>query len=121
MLIILLVNTKSMKTKIGISILSFLLTANIVSTYAATIDNSRPNKERLERMTDKQKNVRLEEIRARVNEIKEMDKSGLSKAERKAVKKEMREMKKELKERKGVFLSVGAIIIILILVLILVL
>ena len=114
-MLILLVNTKSMKPKISIAILSFLLTANIVSTYAATIDNSRPNNVRLERMTDKQKNVRLEEIRARVNEIKEMDKSNLSKSERKAIQKELREMKKESRETRGVYLSVGAIIIIILL------
>jgi len=105
-----------MKPKISIAILSFLLTANVVSTYAATNDNNRPNKERVERMTDEQKMVRLEEIRARVSAIKEMDKSGLSRSERKAVKKELREMRKESKEMKGgVYLSIGAIIIIILL------
>ena len=110
-----------MKPKIGIAILTILLTVNIVNTYAASIGNNRPNRERMDGMSDEQKKVRLEEIRIRVNEIKEMDKSGLSNSERKAIKKELREMKKESKEKKGVFLSVGAIIIILILVLILVL
>lgn len=105
-----------MKPKISIAILSFLLTANVVSSYAATNDNDRPNKERIDRMTDEQKMVRLEEIRARVSEIKEMDKSVLSRSDRKAVKKELREMRKESKEMKGgVYLSVGAIIIIILL------
>ena len=104
-----------MKPKICIVILSFLLTINVVSSYAATSDNNRPNKERVDRLTDEQKKVRLEEIRTRVNEIKEMDKSGLSKSERKAIKKELREMRKESRETKGVYLSVGAIIIIILL------
>jgi inorganic pyrophosphatase/exopolyphosphatase len=110
-----------MKPKISFAILSFLLTASVINSYAATIDNDRSNKDRVDRMTDEQKKFRLEEIRTRVTEIKEMDKSGLNKSERKAIKKELREMKKEAKEGKGVFLSVGAIIIIIILVLILVL
>jgi len=104
-----------MKPKISIAILSFLLTVNVVSTYAATVDNNRPNKERVDRMTVEQKKARLEEISTRVNEIKEMDKSGLSKSERKAIKKELREMRKESRETKGVYLSVGAIIIIILL------
>jgi len=104
-----------MKPKISIAILSFLLTVNVVSTYAATVDNNRPNKERVDRMTVEQKKARLEEISTRVNEIKEMDKSGLSKSEKKAIKKELREMRKESRETKGVYLSVGAIIIIILL------
>ena len=104
-----------MKPKIGIAFLSILLTANIVNTYAASIDNNRPNKERMDGMSDEQKKARLEEIRIRVNEIKETDKSNLSKSERKAIKKELREMRKESRETKGVYLSVGAIIIIILL------
>ena len=104
-----------MKPKISIVILSFLLVISVVNSYAASGDNDRPKKERIE-MTDEQKKIRLEEIRARVSEIKEMDKSSLSKAERKAVKKELRDMRKESKEMKGgVYLSVGAIIIIILL------
>ena len=104
-----------MKPKTSIAILCFLLTANVISSYATTIDNDRPTKERTEKMSDEQKKSRLEDIRTRVNEIKEMDKSGLSKTERKAMRKELRELKKESKETKGVYLSVGAIIIIILL------
>ena len=105
-----------MKPKISVAILRLLLTASVVSSNAATNDSERPNKERVEGMTNEQKTVRLEEIRARVTEIKEMDKSSLSRAERKAVKKELREMRKESKEMKGgVYLSIGAIIIIILL------
>ncbi|MFN3801004.1 hypothetical protein [Belliella pelovolcani] len=58
--------------------------------------------------------LRLEEINNRVEEIKAMDFADMSKEERKEVKNELREMKKEAKDLGGgVYLSVGAIIIIL--------
>ncbi|SKB42577.1 hypothetical protein [Daejeonella lutea] len=64
-------------------------------------------------MTETQK-VRLAEISKRAEEIRSMDKSELSRAERKALRNEVLEMKKEAKAMSGgVYLSVGAIIIIL--------
>lgn len=60
--------------------------------------------------------ARISEIEARVNEIKAMDRSNMTKAERKAMKKELKELKKESKALGGgVYLSVGAIIIIILL------
>jgi hypothetical protein len=56
----------------------------------------------------------------RLNEIKEMDKSNLSASERKELRKEVRAIKDSVKDSGGVYISVGAIIIIL-LILILVL
>ncbi len=71
-------------------------------------------------MTENQK-VRFAEITRRVEEIKSMDRSELNRDERKALRSELQEMKKEAKAMNGgVYLSVGAIIIIL-LVLILIL
>jgi hypothetical protein len=65
--------------------------------------------------------ARVSEITRRVEEIKNMDKSDLSRTERKALRNELLDMKKEVKATNGgVYLSVGAIIIIL-LVLILIL
>ena len=64
---------------------------------------------------------RAQELIQRLNEIKAIDKSTLSKSERKALRKEVISIKKEMKAISGgVYLSVGAIIII-ILVLILIL
>ena len=58
--------------------------------------------------------ARVSEITRRVEEIKNMDKSDLSRTERKALRNELLEMKKEVNATNGcVFLSVGAIIIIL--------
>lgn len=75
-----------------------------------------PAKEAVAKLTKEEKITRLEEIESRVKEIKAMDKSTLTKADRKALKKELREMRKEAKVISGgVYLSVGAIIIIILL------
>lgn len=73
-------------------------------------------------MTEAQKEVRYQEMKNRVEEIKAMDKSQLNRDERKALKTELKQMNKEAQAfgKGGVYLSVGAIIII-ILVLILIL
>ncbi|WP_374164730.1 hypothetical protein [Arcticibacter sp. MXS-1] len=73
-------------------------------------------------LTEEQKEQRLEAIKNRVEEIKAMDKSHLSRQERKELRKELKEMKEQARVMTGggVYLSVGAIIII-ILVLILIL
>jgi hypothetical protein len=56
----------------------------------------------------------------RVYEIREMDKSELSRTERKELRKEVREIKKEVRSSNtGIFISTGAIIIILLLIIIL--
>ncbi|WP_113663015.1 hypothetical protein [Pedobacter nanyangensis] len=60
--------------------------------------------------------LELNRIMSRVDEIKAMDKSKLSREERKELRKELREMKKKAKAMGGgVYLSVGAIIIIILL------
>ena len=51
----------------------------------------------------------------RLNEIKGMDKSNLSFAEKKNLRKEVRSLRKEMKSNGGIYLSVGAIIIIILL------
>lgn len=61
---------------------------------------------------------RLLEIESRVNEIKEMDKSQLSKEERKALRSELKELKQEARGG-GIYLSTGAVIIIVLLLVIL--
>lgn len=56
----------------------------------------------------------------RLEEIKQMDKSELSSAERKELRKEVRTIKSELRSSgNGVYLSVGAIIIIILLLILL--
>ena len=60
-------------------------------------------------------NPRLQELTQRLEEIKAMDKSQMSASERKALRKEVRQIKKAVGG--GVYLSVGAIIVILLILL----
>lgn len=64
-----------------------------------------------------QQQVQLQQIQRRVEEIKTMDKSDLSRQDRKELRKELRSMKSQAQAitNGGVYLSVGAIIIIILL------
>jgi endo-alpha-1,4-polygalactosaminidase (GH114 family) len=85
----------------------FLMAAFMPAATAKTTKKEKPE------LTEEQQ-LRLDEIENRVEEIKAMDFSDMSKEERKEMRDELREMKKEAKEiGGGVYLSVGAIIIIL--------
>jgi malate/lactate dehydrogenase len=55
----------------------------------------------------------------RLQEIKEMDKSHLTKSEKKDLRKEVKNIREQLKASKGIYLSVGAIIIIVLLLILL--
>jgi hypothetical protein len=69
-------------------------------------------------MTKEQKEARLAEMKERVLEIKAMDKSTMSKADRKALRAELKNMNKEAKSMgytSGIYISVGALIIIILL------
>ncbi|MFA6945243.1 MAG: hypothetical protein WC220_05005 [Pedobacter sp.] len=93
-----------MKKQIYLVITVFLLASTSVM---ANDVKSKPE------MTENQV-VRAGEISRRVEEIKNMDRSELSRQERKALRNELIDMKKEAKAMSGgVYLSVGAIIIIL--------
>jgi len=60
--------------------------------------------------------AKADAILLRLTEIKNLDKSSMSSAEKKTLRKEVRSLKKEMKENsRGVYLSVGAIIIIILL------
>jgi len=92
------------------AILALVFSANMLVAAPATVENSKNEKTEL---TEAQKE-RLAEIQVRVDEIKGMDFSTMSKDEKKDVKMELRDMKEEAKRAGGgVYISVGAIIIIL--------
>ncbi len=81
---------------------------------ANTVSAAEKNKTKTE-MTAEQK-IQLERITNRVEEIKKMDKSDLSRSEKKELRKELKELKSQAKAMGGgVYLSVGAIIIIILL------
>ena len=61
--------------------------------------------------------ARAQHLVARLHEIQDMDKSNLTSSEKKALRQELKAMKKEFKRDRstGVYLSVGAVIIIILL------
>jgi hypothetical protein len=63
------------------------------------------------------KEIRAQQMVQRLEEIKAIDKSTLTKAERKALRKEVKEIRAEARrdEIKGIYLSIGAVIIIVLL------
>ncbi|WP_345948512.1 MULTISPECIES: hypothetical protein [unclassified Mucilaginibacter] len=112
-----------MKKKIYLLMTVLMLSFVAFTSQAATNDNGVNYKEYYATKTVEERNARVEEIKARVDEIRSMDKSQLSKVERKALRAELKDLKKEANAAAtggGIYLSVGAIIII-ILVLILIL
>lgn len=73
-----------------------------------------PNKD------NKEAEARAKVLIARLDEIKAMDKSELSKVERKALRKEVKDIRSELRTTgNGIYLSIGAIIIIILLLILL--
>lgn len=109
-----------MKTRSYLFALVLLLTTSITEA-AVTVSND-PGKEKIARMTETEKKARLQEIRLRVETIRDMDRSQLSREERKELRKEVRMLNKEARAigRGGVYISLGGILlIILILILIL--
>jgi hypothetical protein len=77
-----------------------------------------PNKQEIATMTEDQKKALVQQMKDRVEYIKAMDKSSLSKEERKALRTELKGMKREARAVTGVYISVGALIIIILLLII---
>jgi hypothetical protein len=64
--------------------------------------------------------ARIQRIQNRIDEIKAMDKSEMTRAERKALKKEVRAMRDEVKALSGgVYISIGALLVIILLLILL--
>lgn len=96
-------------------VLSFL-----VMVFAFGLEASAASSKKVKEELSPEQKERLSEIEVRVEEIKAMDFSEMSKEERKEVKNELKDMKVEAKQMGGgVYLSVGAIIIILLLLILL--
>jgi hypothetical protein len=63
---------------------------------------------------------KLERFNKRIEEIKTMDKSTMSRSERKALKREVREIRDEVKALSGgVYISIGALLIVILLLILL--
>ena len=98
-----------MKKMLYALVLVFTLGISTNTVFAA--NKNEPKTE----MTAEQK-VQFEKIVNRVEEIRKMHKSNLTRAERKALRTELRQMKDQARAMSGgVYLSIGAIIIIILL------
>lgn len=108
--------------KRNVAILAFTLLALFTSVTTYAKNGKDYWKEKVVNMTEAQKEARITEMKARVEAIKDMDKSELSKAERKALRQELRDMNNEAKAigNGGIYISLaGILIIVLVLILIL--
>ncbi len=108
-----------MKQKIYAPILALVLLIIAFTSNASTTLPSNAVTTMPVANTDAQKATRLAEIEKRVYEIKNMDKSHLSRQERKALRAELRGLGKDARSNGGIYLSVGAIIIIILLLILL--
>ena len=106
-----------MTAKIFLSTASLALILSFSSTASSALivpDPSLPGK------TAKTEDPRASQLIQRLEYIKGMDKSGMSRMEKKSLRKEVKGINKEMKVIKGgVYLSVGAIIIIILLLILL--
>jgi hypothetical protein len=92
-------------------LLSFI--PNQLAAYTATTATTVPGNNPVE-------STEAQVLLSRLDEINAVDKSALSGTEKRALRKEVRELKKDLKAaNNGVYLSVGAIIIIVLLLILL--
>ena len=87
-------------------------------TNTAATPVNLPSKEVISTMTEEQKQALVQQMKDRVEYIKAMDKSSLTKDERKALRSELKAMRKESRAVTGVYISVGALIIIILLLII---
>jgi Flp pilus assembly protein TadB len=100
---------------------------NVLRTLAFTLilfvsslsGNAYANGLPTEKAPTAQQEQRLLEIQARVDEIKNLDKSTLTKAERKELRTELTALKKEARKGGGIYLSTGAVIIVVLLLILL--
>lgn len=102
-----------MKYRFYLHILPLLMIITAGSLQATVED---PIRGKTAAMIEEQKKQRAEEIKHRIFEIKDLDRSKLTKSDRRALRRELKELKKEAKISTGV-----VIIIILVLALLLIL
>jgi uncharacterized membrane protein len=109
-----------MKKNILVIAFTLFLSTTLTTTYASI--DKKALEEKAASMTKEQKEARVIELKQRLEEIKAMDKSQLSRADRKNLRQELRDMNKEAKAigNGGIYISLaGILLIILILILVL--
>lgn len=97
--------------------LSLFLILGSFGHQASAEEISPMSKKDLKALSEVEVAERIKMLESRVKEINDMDMSSMSKVEKREIKKELREIQKENKTMggSGIYLSVGAIIIILLL------
>lgn len=107
-----------MRTKIYYTLALLMLLVTFTRPLVASEPVHDPNEGKKE-MTDAEIEARLLEIETRISEIKAMDRSSMTKSERKAMKKELKELRSQSRHiGGGVYLSVTAILVIILLLII---
>ena len=98
-----------MKKALYIFLLTLLPALSVLTTHAAVVGTPLIplTKDAIAEMTPEQKQARVAEVKQRIEEIKAMDKSQLTRAERKALRAELRGLKKESADWVGI-LYIGA-------------
>jgi hypothetical protein len=102
-------------------VLAFAISGTRANTATAGNIPTPPSREVIANMTKEQKEARFAEMKERVKVIKAMDKSHLTKEEKKALRMELKNMNKEARSMGyigGVYISIGALIIIILLLII---
>lgn len=93
----------------------YMLAIALILALTSPVSMAKETKPAKQPLTNEQQ-VRLDEITRRVEEIKSLDRSTLTSQDRKELRNELSSLKKEAKAMSGgVYLSVGAIIIIILL------
>lgn len=101
--------------KLTLYAMILLVSMSSITTLSATEKDSL-----VATATTKEVPADVSKLLSRLDEIKAMDKTTLNRLEKKEVRKEVRAIKSELKEKRhGVYISVGAFIIIILLLVIL--
>ena len=106
----------------NVVVCALILLASFASLPSFANHDKQALQEKVAAMTQEQKEARVAEIKARVEEIKDMDRSTLTSEDKKALRHELKDMNKEAKAlgNGGVYISLaGIVIIILVLILIL--
>ena len=113
-------NMKSRKLVIYLPIFLLFMSFRGLSADIKTAPLNLPSKEVLATMTKEQKEELVQQMKDRTEAIKAMDKSSLTKEDRKALRAELKSMKREARAVTGVYISVGALIIIILLLIIII-
>jgi hypothetical protein len=102
-----------MKSRNFLKVLSLVIMMSLVLPEMSMAANNHPTPATEQVKVD---NPRAQQLVRRLEEIRAVDRSTLTKSERKALRKEVKDIKKEMKGISGgVYLSVGAIIIVILL------